>query len=347
MEPHFSIVIVTYNGLHHLQRFLPSVLRSLGDGDEVIIADNASTDGTAAWLEIHAPGVRHVMFETNHGYCGGNNRAAEVAGGDVLLFLNNDVRVEPGWLAPLRKAFTDAGTDAAQPKILAEREPGRFEYAGACGGYLDIQGYPFCRGRLMHHVEADIGQYDDQVPILWASGAAMAVRSEVFRRLGGFDEWFAFHMEEIDLCWRIWNHGGRVVVVPESVVHHLGGGSLTYGDPRKTFYNYRNGLAMIMKNHRAKGLGRTVLLRLVVDGLSAVPHILTGRWRHVGAIARAHFAFYRALRKLLVERNALLASRSEALDPPVLWNRSLVWHLIVKKKRTFSELPGIDRLTMV
>lgn len=344
MEPRFSIIIVTYNGLHHLKRFLPSVLVSMGSGDEVLIADNASTDGTADWLRRHAPTCRHLLFEVNHGYCGGNNRAAAQARGDILLFLNNDVRVEPDWLEPLRQAFRESVVDAAQPKIRSLLEPGKFEYAGASGGYLDRLAYPFCRGRILQHVETDEGQYDDPVPILWASGAAMAVRAERFGALGGFDEAFEFHMEEIDLCWRIWNRGGRIVVVPGSVVYHLGGGSLQYGDPRKTFFNYRNSLRMITRNHRRGGLFRTILLRLIVDGLSAVPHAAAGRFAHVGAIARGHFAFYRSLPSCLASRRTELANRVTAEDPPVLWRRSIVWQSVVKKRNLFSELPDIDAL---
>ncbi|MDX1638444.1 MAG: glycosyltransferase family 2 protein, partial [Balneolaceae bacterium] len=198
----FSIIIVSWNALNHLKTFLPSVAETDYPDFEIILADNASTDGSAEWVEARYPGVKVVSLDNNYGYCGGNNRGANYAGGDILLFLNNDVKVAPDWLLELDKCITTHSEAAVfQPKIRSFSNPEEFEYAGAAGGFLDKYGYPFCRGRIFDTVEKDSGQYDLATDIFWASGAALAIRKERFEEVGGFDEDFEFHMEEIDLCW--------------------------------------------------------------------------------------------------------------------------------------------------
>ncbi|HLR32929.1 MAG TPA: glycosyltransferase family 2 protein, partial [Fodinibius sp.] len=253
--PHFSIIIVSWNALHHLQTFMESVAATDYPHFEIILADNASTDGSKEWVKEHFPQIKIVTFQRNYGYCGGNNKAVPYASGNILLFLNNDVRVESNGLDPIAQIFEkNASVAAVQPKMRSYKRPAYFEYAGAAGGFLDKYGYPFCRGRIFDTVEKDTGQYDEPCDILWASGAALAIRKNVFEEIGGFDEGFAFHMEEIDLCWQLWNRGHRIRYCPQSVVYHLGGGSLPMNSPRKTFYNYRNGLIMLLKNYTTSSL---------------------------------------------------------------------------------------------
>lgn len=334
MQHSFSIVIVTWNGLRHLQTFLPSVLQTRYPDFEIIIADNASTDGTAEWVREHAPGCKIVTYDSNYGYCGGNNRAVPYAGGEILLFLNNDVRVDPDWLHPLNDTFNSAQEiAAAQPKIRSHKQPDYFEYAGAAGGMIDWLGYPFCRGRLFETVEQDENQYDRPVPISWASGAALAVRKESFLELGGFDETFEFHMEEIDLCWQIWNKGLEVMSQPKSVVYHLGGGSLPMDSPRKVYYNFRNSLLMLTKN-LDQYVAPKIFLRLLLDGVAGIRALLQFKPAETLAIIRAHFAFYRRLPSALKKRKA---DSSRTSNQPV-YQKLIILERYVRGIKKYSDL---------
>jgi len=339
MSHTFSIIIVTWNGLRHLKQFLPSVTETNYPNFEIIIADNHSNDGTAEWLNSNYPECRVVTFDRNYGYCGGNNRAVPYTSGDILLFLNNDAQVDPNWLTPLNSLFSkDPKAAILQPKILSHKNPEYFEYAGAAGGMIDRLGYPFCRGRLFDHVEADNGQFDDQAEIFWASGAAFAVRKEIFNELGGFDEDFEFHMEEIDLCWRAWNCGYKTRFQHQSVVYHLGGGSLPMNSPRKVYYNYRNSLLMLTKN-LPSNLFFSIVLRLCLDGVAGIKFLLEGRPRSTVAIIRAHFAFYKQIASALKQR------KKNSLNPPSQQNNlapvypklvilDVFWHGV----KTFKQL---------
>ncbi|MGF1671115.1 MAG: glycosyltransferase family 2 protein [Balneolaceae bacterium] len=338
MQRKYSIIIVTWNALHHIKTFLPSVVATDYVDFEIIIANNASTDGTAEWVSKHFPDIKIVTFSKNHGYCGGNNRAADYAKGDILVFLNNDVWVEKEWLMHLDKAFDNKTVAAAQPKMRSHTKPEYFEYAGAAGGFLDRLCYPFCRGRIFDTVEKDNGQYDQPGEIFWASGAALGIRKDIFVEMGKFDEDFEFHMEEIDLCWRLWNNGFKVVYRPDSVVYHLGGGSLPMGSSRKVFYNYRNNLIMMLKNLQSKGLLFRILLRLELDGIAGVRSLLQLKPGETWAIIRAHFAFYGKLIKTIHKRKKLQKQRKTESDPPVLYTRIVAMEYFLKKKRTFSEL---------
>lgn len=338
MSTSFSIIIVTWNGLHHLKTYLPSVLKSVRIEDEIIIADNHSTDGTKEWLKEHAPECKHLLLDENYGYCGGNNRAAEVANNEVLLFLNNDVRVSPDWLFDLDRAFQDNLLSAAQPAIYSDQQPDEFEYAGASGGFLDRNAYPFCRGRIFDITEVDHGQYNESIPILWASGAALAIRKEIFNSLGGFDEDFMFHMEEIDLCWRVWNHGGLIKVIPTSKVYHLGGGSLSRENPRKTYYNFRNNLLMIIKNTPKGSLAIRLWIRLVLDGVSALHFLIKGEFRSILAILKAHRDFYSLFRLFLKKREKELSSRTVSEDPSVFWNGNILTSFFLAGRLRYSDL---------
>lgn len=338
MQTSFSIIIVTWNGLHHLKTFLPSVAETEYSDFEIIIADNCSDDGTVEWIREHYPGCRIVSFDDNYGYCGGNNRAAPYATGDVLIFLNNDVRVQTDWLSHLNHSFTSGDADIAQPKILSHINPAQFEYAGAAGGMIDKLGYPFCRGRLFEHLEEDHGQYDDESGLFWASGAAMAIRKEVFMELCGFDEEFEFHMEEIDLCWRAWNRGYKTKFQYQSVVYHLGGGSLPMNSPRKVYYNYRNSLLMLTKN-LSSNLFAKIFLRLCLDGVAGVRSLLTLKPAETFAIIKSHFAFYRRLPSALNKRKSIQNSVHQPHNSrPPIYNGLIIFDYFLKGNRKFTDL---------
>ena len=332
MLPRVSIVIVTWNGLGLLQRFLPSVLATDYPDLEIVVADNASDDGTRAWLREHHPGVGVVAHPENLLFAAGNNRAVPATTGDLVCFLNNDVEVPPDWLGPLAKAFDDPGVVAAQPKLLQHGDRRQFEYAGASGGFLDAYGFPFTRGRLFDTLETDHGQYDDARDVFWATGAALVVRRDAFLAAGGFDESFGMHMEEIDLCWRLRRAGGRVRVEPASEVYHLGGASLPAGNPRKTYYNFRNGLVMLAKNLPRAEAKRVLRARRLLDAVAASRAWLGGNRDEAAAIRSAR-------------RDAAARIRAAAppADPvPVLppYRGSVVLDYFVRGRRRFSDLPA-------
>lgn len=337
MAPRFSIIIVTWNALDHLRDYLPSVAATSYPDFEIIIADNASTDGSADWVRENIPGAKIATFDHNYGYCGGNNRAVKYSTGDILIFLNNDVRVEPDWLQPLADTFSDSSVGVAQPKMLSVNEPEKFEYAGAAGGMIDRMGYPFCRGRIFDVVETDHGQYDTPEEIFWASGAAFAVRKDLFIELGGFDEDFEFHMEEIDFCWRAHKTGKRIMSQPASVVYHLGGGSLPMGSPRKVYYNYRNSLMMLTKNLDSL-LFPKILFRLILDGIAGLRSLLQGKPAETWAIIRAHFAFYSRIGRTLTKRSRLLHSSLHPTPHHLIYHKLIIVQAFLYGKTTYSEL---------
>ena len=330
--PRVSVVVVTWNGRALLERFLPSVLATEYPDVEVVVADNASTDGTAAWLAGAHPGVVVVRHPDNLLFAGGNNAAVAHTTGDLLCFLNNDVEVPPDWLGPLVAAFDDPGVVAVQPKLLQHGDRSLFEYAGASGGFLDRDGIPFTRGRLFDTLEADTGQYDDARDVFWATGAALVVRRSAFLAAGGFDEAFGMHMEEIDLCWRLQRAGGRVRVEPASRVFHLGGASLPRG-ARKTYLNYRNGLAMLVKNLPDPHLGRVLRRRVVLDAAAAARHLASGQRAEARAVVQAWRDFRRAVPTLA------RPAPGERLVLPS-YAGSVVVDTFARGRRHFSDLSG-------
>lgn len=304
------------------------------DNFEVILADNASSDSSVEWVRENYPDVIIASFDKNYGYTGGNNRAVPYAGKEILLFLNNDVRVDEHWLDGLNSVFrSDSNVAVAQPKMLSYNQPEYFEYAGAAGGFIDKLGYPYCRGRILDTVEKDEGQYDSQIEIAWASGAALAIRKEVFENLGGFDEDFQFHMEEIDLCWRTLNAGYKIVYTPESKVYHLGGGSLPMGSARKVYFNFRNNLFMLWKNLPASQLWFKIPLRIALDQIAAFRSLASGRPSEFGAILKAHLHFLKGLIRVNKKRRDYLINPNYKVLSPVL----IIWQYFFKKKRTFNE----------
>ena len=329
--PSVSVVIVTWNGRALLERFLPSVLATDYPDLEVVIAENASTDGTAQWLSARHPGVVVVRHEENLLFAEGNNRAVPHARGEVVVFLNNDVEVPPGWLRPLAEAVSQEGVAAAQPKLL-QMDRRTFEYAGAAGGFLDRYGFPFTRGRIFEAMEEDRGQYDDARDVAWATGAALAVRREAFVDAGGFDAAFGMHMEEIDLCWRLWRGGWRVRCEPASEVYHLGGASLPRGNARKAYYNYRNGLVMLAKNLPREDARRVLRARRALDAVAAARALAGGDL----ATARA----IRAARRDAAARIAEAPPPPPGEPQPPLYRRSVVVDHFARGVTRFSELPA-------
>ncbi len=287
-----SIVILNWNGRKWLEKFLPDVVRHCPEYAVVWVVDNGSDDDSLIWLKKNHPDVRRVELDGNYGYAGGYNKGLRQIEANYYILLNSDVAVTPGWVDPLVEFMqADAKVAAVQPKVLSYSQPEYFEYAGAAGGLIDRFGYPFCRGRVFNTTEKDHGQYNDPAAVFWTTGACMMIRADVFHAMGGLDERFFAHMEEIDLCWRIQNAGYKLFAVPESVVYHVGGGSLEAGNPRKTFLNYRNNLLMLAKNLPLQSLFPTLFARLILDAIAAVRELGMGKGRTFLAIFRAHLAF--------------------------------------------------------
>lgn len=296
-----AVVIMNWNGRKLMQMFLPSVV---GFTDsriaDVVVADNGSTDDSVEWLDREFPSVVQLRFDKNHGFAGGYNLAVErLKEYEYILLLNSDVEVTENWLAPMLEVMeSDNGIAACQPKIKAYADKRMFEYAGAAGGYLDMNGYPFCRGRIFDTVEADNGQYDNGIKqVFWASGAALLVRRDDYLKAGGLDTEFFAHMEEIDLCWRLNLLGKKVCVVPQSSVYHVGGGTLAAGNPRKTYLNFRNNLFMLYKNLPKKEGRGIILRRKLLDGTAAAMFAAKLDFANVKAVWRAHRDFEKGKRR--------------------------------------------------
>jgi len=335
-----AIVILNWNGIDMLHAYLPSVLRcSQADDTEVIVADNASTDASLSMLAKEFPQVKTIVFDQNYGFAEGYNRALRQIDAEYFLLLNSDVEIrQEGWTRPLIN-YMDAhpNTAACQPKLLSLKEPEKFEYAGACGGFLDRYGYPFCRGRLFSTVEKDEGQYDTVVPLLWATGAALMVRATDYKEAGGLDRRFFAHQEEIDLCWRLRTRGKDIVCVPESTAYHLGGGSLQMGAPEKTFLNFRNNLFLLYKNLPDDELEKVMRMRWWLDHLAALRCLLSGDFANFKAIRNARHAYEQQKNEFFYERqqNRRLSTND---NPPERMGLSLVWQYYFKHRKTFSAL---------
>lgn len=344
--PAACIVILNFNGKHFLKQFLPSVLGTSYRQIRVCVADNASTDDSVEFLKMYYPNVQLIELEKNFGFAEGYNQALSKIDDEVEYFvlLNSDVEVTPGWLDPVIECLeNDRDVAACQPKILAYNEKEKFEYAGAAGGWMDRLGYPFCRGRVLNLTEKDEGQYDDSAEIFWASGAAMIIRSKLFKSIGGFDKDYFAHMEEIDLCWRLKKAGFKIMVCPQSVVYHFGGGTLNYNTPRKAYLNFRNSLFTLFKNEKKRNLLWLLPVRLVLDGLAALLFLTEGKTDHIAAILRAHFRFYLSIPFLLEkrQRNAryILRNRiSKKWNTKGIFRGSMVWSFYMLNKKTFQKI---------
>jgi GT2 family glycosyltransferase len=337
MSSKTAVVLLNWNGIHLLKQFLPEVI-ACSSGASIVVADNASNDGSVAMLKSDFPDVRIIEIASNKGFTGGYNEALQQIDAEFYVLLNTDVQVTPGWIEPMEAWFDeDPKIGAIQPKIRAFKQRTHFEYAGASGGYLDRLGFPFCRGRIFESLEPDEGQYDDQREVFWASGACMFVRSTVFHECEGFDEAFFAHMEEIDLCWRMKNRGYRIMVEPRSLVFHIGGGTLDKGNWRKTYLNFRNNLELIYKNIEDHYLLRSLFMRMLLDGIAAFKFLISNGYMHFWAILRAHLHFYRMIPQIRQKRK-LLKQKINNRNSVGVYTSSVVADYFLRKKKKFSQL---------
>lgn len=334
--PKAAVVILNWNGRKYLEQFLPALLRTNYPDKEVIIADNGSTDDSINFLAVNYPGIRVIRFSENHGFAGGYNRALKQVDAEYYVLLNSDVEVEPGWLTPMVELLEkDSSIAACQSKLLTWHNKKLFEYAGGAGGWLDKYGYPFAKGRIFDKFEEDHGQYDQEEPVFWASGASLFIRSAVFHEVGGFDEYFFAHQEEIDLCWRIQLAGHKIYSCPASVVYHVGGGTLPKGNSLKTFLNFRNNRIMLSKNLPFAKKIWVVPVRNFLDAVSAWKGLLSGDAGYFIAVLRAHLAF---IRWWLFHQKKSVFPKNRKGAVLGLFKGNVAWQHFVKKRNTFSEI---------
>lgn len=335
-KPKVAVVVLNWNGKGHLAQFLPSVAAQLPEYAQLYVADNASTDGSLDFVAEFFPMAHVVKLESNLGYAGGYNAALRRIEAEYFVLLNSDVEVVAGWIEPVIDFMEhNSQIGAAQPKILSFLDKGSFEYAGASGGFIDFLGFPFCRGRIFDHLEQDFGQYNTSVTVNWATGACLFVKAAAFWQVGGFDERFFAHMEEIDLCWRLQRVGYQVAAVPKATVYHLGGGTLSTTNPKKTFLNFRNSLWLMAKNWPAPYFYSLILPRLMLDGFASLKFLLEGNFAGVMAIEKAHWSF---LSKVVAMRRHAPAWNAKL--PNGVLKGSIVLRYFLKKQKRFSQLDG-------
>ncbi|MFM7387515.1 MAG: glycosyltransferase family 2 protein [Bacteroidota bacterium] len=328
-----AIVILNYNGKQHLATFLPSVVKHTEE-HAIVVIDNGSNDDSLSFLASEFPMVEQIRLNQNWGFAKGYNEGLMQLKGrfQYYLLLNSDVEVTAGYLSPMLERLKSENIAAVQPKILSYLEPTKFEHAGASGGFLDRNGFPFCRGRIFSECEVDHGQYDEAVPVFWASGACLMVKSEVFHEMDGFDPHFFAHMEEIDLCWRMQHTGYQIWVETASKVYHLGGGTLAYDSPRKTYLNFRNNLFMLVKNQRGFWPGR-LFIRMAWDGIAAWQFLAKGRISLFYLVFKAHMALYSALPRLLKQRQKGVSTGIQGRK-----NINLIVQFFLLRKKSFQDL---------
>ncbi|MBQ2322664.1 MAG: glycosyltransferase family 2 protein [Bacteroidales bacterium] len=336
-----AVVILNWNGRDLMRRYMPTVVatsRATG-GVDIIVADNASTDGSLDMLRAEFPSVGIITLDRNYGFAEGYNRALSQLGHEYVVLLNSDVAPAEGWLEPLVSLMdSDPAIGACGPKLLDDKEHSRFEYAGAAGGFLDAYGFPFCRGRILDNVEPDNGQYDDNIDCLWVSGAALMTRRKLYLELGGLDSDFFAHMEEIDLCWRMRNKGWRVVAATrDSKVYHLGGATLAQGNPRKTYLNFRNNLTMIVKNLYSRHWWFTLLKRSSLDDFASLRFLFTGQGKQFLMVHVAHFDFLRGLPSALRKR-AKLREGCDGKTVAEVRPYCMIWRRYARKLVTFNAM---------
>lgn len=333
-----AVVILSYNGFNWHRQFLPGILSEAPGRYDVVVVDNASIDGTGEKVREYFPDVHVIRLEVNRGFTNGYIQGLSQIESKYYVLLSADFEVSPGWFEPLHALMeSDPMIAAVQPKIRYWREKHMFEYAGAAGAFIDMLGYPFCRGRIFFTLEEDKGQYDEPVETFWASGGCIMLRSDLYHRFGGLDNNFYAHMEEIDLCWRWKNAGYKVMCEPRSLVYHVGGSVISYGSPEKVYWNYRNGLILLVKNLPSGQLAWKLPLRLILDGIAGLYALSQRRAYETKAILRAHRHFWKGLRRWFRLRRH---SRSLVTQPNMkgLYPRSIVWDYFIRGKKHFSDL---------
>ena len=329
-----AVVILNWNGKKFLEQFLPAVIKHSSAIAEIIVADNASTDDSVVFLQSHFPEIRVIVNQTNGGFAKGYNDALKLVEAEYYILLNSDIEVTPQWIEPVIKLMdSDKNIAACQPKIRSFYEKEKFEYAGAAGGFIDKYGYPFCQGRLFLSLENDKGQYDETKEIFWATGACLFVRAELYNKYGGLDEDFFAHMEEIDFCWRMKNLNYKIMYCPESVVYHIGGGTLPKSSAQKTYLNFRNNFTLLYKNLPKKRILPVFAFRLILDGIAAMKFLMDGGFKDFLAVTRAHFSFYRRFGKIRKKRKMLTQKKVGQIYHG---NIVIDYHLLRRKK--FNDL---------
>lgn len=335
-----AVVILNYNGEKLLKQFLPSVIAHTKQA-RIVVADNGSTDKSIELIKDQFPSVEIIQLDTNYGFCGGYNKALKQITSDYYVLLNSDVEVTVNWLEPMVQLLDKhASIAAVQPKILTYYQKDQFEYAGAGGGFIDSWGYPFCRGRMFNSTEKDIGQYNDTRQVFWASGACLVIRSEVYHHLGGLDETFFAHMEEIDLCWKIHRMGKQVYYCGTSTVFHVGAGTLPRNNPRKTYYNFRNGLSLIYKHLPDNQLWYKLPIRILLDFIAALKFVLEGHQQDGKAVYRAIRDFLNNKSDLRIERQSLLKQFPPAMSQVYQGMVIFDYYLFGRKHVSAEKLPA-------
>lgn len=329
-----AVVILNWNGKGFLEKFLPSLIQNNNDFTDIIVADNDSTDDSVSFLKNNYPSIQLIINNKNYGFAQGYNVALKKVDAEYVVLLNSDVEVTKNWIEPIIELMdADKSIAACQPKIRDYNNKSYFEYAGAAGGFIDYLGYPFCRGRIFNHLEEDKGQYDDVTEVFWATGACMFVRMEYYKQIGGLDNHFFAHMEEIDLCWRFKNLGYKIMFTHQSTVYHVGGGTLNKIKPQKTYLNFRNNLFLLHKNLPKGKRTWTIFLRLVLDGIAGIKLLLEGKPNHTLAIIRAHFDFYKDIKQNKSKRQVVSNPNSTGI-----LQESILIKSFIERKHTYSEL---------
>ncbi len=335
-----AIVLLNWNGIELLQEFLPAVVKySQIPEAKLFVADNGSTDQSLNYIKENYPEVGIIELGNNYGFTGGYNKALQRINAEYFLLLNTDVAPSQNWLPPLLETMeNDPDVAICVPKIKSYKNPEYFEYAGAAGGYIDKYGFPYCKGRIFDHLEKDEGQYNETADILWASGAALMIRAELYTHSGGLDEDFFAHMEEIDLCWRLKNQGWKIRYVYNSEVYHLGGGTLNYKNPRKVFFNFRNNLYLLTKNLPKGQFAINLLKRLILDGIAGLKFLMAFEFSNFLSVLKAHFSFYISFGKMYKKRKVLLKQQKVSAHPEI-YSKAIILQYFIKNKKKYSELP--------
>lgn len=334
MQSKVAVVILNWNGKSFLEQFLPKVIEFSKEVAEIIIADNDSSDNSVEFLQQNFPDIRIIQNNINGGFAKGYNDALAQVEADYYILLNSDIEVTSNWIEPIIELMDkDPEVAACQPKLMSYYERVQFEYAGAAGGFIDKYGYPFCRGRLFQTLESDGGQYDEVTEIFWATGACLFVRADTFHKLGGLDERFFAHMEEIDFCWRAKIEGYKIMFCPDSTVYHIGGGTLPKKSWRKTYLNMRNNNIMLYKNIPQNRLRKVFVARLFLDGVAAIKFLFDGGIMDMYAVVKAHWKFFFMIPQLRRER---WAKEPQAVTK--IFQKNLVYEYFLKRKKTFGEL---------
>ena len=335
-KPRVAVVILNWNGTAHLERFLPSVMRSRYDNLQIVIGDNASSDGSVAMVKELFPTITVIQNEENYGFAEGYNKVLKKVVADYYILLNSDVEVTEDWIEPLIIAMEkDERIAAAQPKIKWFHDKTQFEYAGAAGGFLDQFAFPFCRGRIFDVAEHDNGQYNDTIDIFWASGAAFFIKSRFWEEVGGLDPDLFAHMEEIDICWRLKNLGYRVIYCPDAEVYHIGGGTLNANNPFKTYLNFRNNLFIMQKNLSVVQAFVLIFIRFFIDLIALMQFLLTGKANFAWSVSKAHIQFFKHILRTASKRTS---KQLPYLQHSGVYKKSIVWAYFINKVRKFSQL---------